>query len=383
MPWICVLAVPLASPALAGSSFSKGPNGTLALYLFHKELGYDVFRAMDVAELDGATSLALVHGVVSRRQLIDLYEWVKKGRTAIVVQSSSGHRARDECKDISFGNYLTIRRSRPHEADSETKNRQICKMHPDLSFRSTTCLIHLDAGRPLIRSEVGALAVEYRIGSGLLLVLADDQLVTNAGLNEDDTAVFLRRWVSGILDAGGRVGFVESTGGKLWRTIKDAKLLPLLCQMLVILLLVYWHMLPRFGEPVESRGPVAAGFFSPESKGLGRRAFIQHTDSLGHLYQRARGSAFALEQIYERVKLRVGKLRKTEAFEMSSDNSDFQHDFVQRISTRSGESRENVERLVATVEATLLDTTTDSRKEQLRFRLARRLVSLYRRSGRN
>jgi hypothetical protein len=371
------LAVALAAVALAPgraratpSSYSVAPAGTKVLYLFVEDLGYKVTRVFDLDEVDAGAHALVMLAPASGREGRRVTEWVSRGHKLVLAPpllSEDGF-----CQDFKFGK-LEIKRARAFSMTATS--------HRDLNLRASACSLAVPpTGRAVAGRPDRALAFDHAAGSGLMLILAHEDVLVNMSLDRDDIAVLLRRWLLENVPRGSRVVFVEGKqGGQLLEIVRRANLMPFLAHGLAFLLLLYWMLAPRFGDP------------SPTVASL-RRAFAQHAHALGRLYRHRRASAYALKRQYDRFLERVlgrgerrgkgfsvgGARERGEALRLGRERASL----AARIATRSGRDPDGVESILAQVEYGVASAETpDPREVQHHFRLSQSPAALERTSA--
>lgn len=363
--WILLgLTLLLASPAAARpSSYSRFPGGTKALYMLLSDLGYRTHRIFETGKLDSGVDLLVLAGSVSEREGETILGWVRRGNGVILAPSvfdEKGH-----CSEIRLGS-LVLKRRRPQKKGAGTA-------HAELNLRPSACILSTPArGIPLVGTQEATVAVDLPLGKGKALVLAHQDLLVNANLDRDDLVVLIRRWLSDHLPAKARVAFLEEQRQAmgLLSMLRRAGLSLFLLHGLVWLVLLYWALAPRFGDPSAAR---------PQT----RREFSQHARALGHLYQHRRASAHVLRYQYERFVDRVlGRSdpasRRAGLVARSREGlRDNRSSLSTVIATRTGRDADQVESVLAQVHY-ILDSTEPvmQRDLQRHFRLSQSLAAL-------
>jgi len=344
------LVLGASAPAMARpagpTSLSKRPGGTKVLYLLLADLGYRPRRVFTREGLE-PFGVAVALGPQLRRDARRLARWVRGGRLLIFAPPLADERG--ICKGVELGE-LKIERKFRFDKERTTKAEAA-----DLRLGANPCVITAPAGgRVLARTDDGAVVLERQLGRGWVLLLAHAELLTNGKLDRDDIAVLLRRWLARRAERGARVAFVERRrGGQLWQLLERANLLPFLGHGLLLLLLIYWRVTPRFGD---------ADAFEPAQ----RRAFSEHARALGTLWRRAGGSAHALGQIYERAR---GRLRQ-------GGGRGQQRTLAASIAARSGRDADEVQQLLGAVQQVTARADGGGGDPQRDLRLARQLAAL-------
>jgi hypothetical protein len=341
------------------SSYSEQGGGAKVLYLFLQDLGYQTARVFSVDEVDPKTEVLVVLGGAEGREGRRVLDWLRTGRTLVLAPPL----VTDEgiCATFTFGT-LTLPR-RGHVVFDKSG-----KKHPELNLRESACTMTAPATATMLAGErERALVFEHVADRGRMLVLAHEDMLVNNNLDGDDIAVLLRRWLSAHVTPGARVTFLEGRqGGELLEMVKRANLTALLLHGLVFLLLLYWCVVPRFGDP----RPVDL---------TTRRAFAQHARGLGHLYQHRGASAYLLKQQYERFLARIlGHTAGAQAAGVSlREARQNRGKLAKLISTRTGRDADSVESTLAQVEYIVGATdVVDPKDVQRHFRLSQSLAAL-------
>lgn len=351
------------SPDLSAksSTFSKDISGSKVLYLLLQDVGYQVKRVFSTRTLRDH-DLLIVLGTLSKIEGDEVLKWVEEGKTLIVAPSLFDEKGR--CETTNFGS-LKIERSFELKADKKIS----AKDHNDLSLRKASCLLKTGNDlNPLITNDHGALAVEKNYHKGRILILAHHDILSNREIDSDDIAVFLRRWIAKNAPYGGKIAFFEfHHGGALWKMLKKSNAWLFALHSLLILLLIYWMVTPRFGdaEPYIYRQ---------------RRAFAAHAYSLGFLYQHARQSGYVLNQIFLRF---MKRMRGSKSNLIKDNEMRFsREEIAQRLATKARRDQESIESLLAQIEYQAQDLRHKEYNDVLRdFRLAAALVDLQKASG--
>jgi hypothetical protein len=370
-----LLLVSSGSASATPSTYSTGWGGAKALYALVEDLGFEV-RRIDIEQARQAQNgrgeqvdVLVRLGPLAGDDAEQALTWVRDGHAMIVGLPLAG--GGGLCGDVELGS-LTFRRNTAAAAVKEATQ------HPELKLRPTACALKVPAGaEALTGSGEAALAVQMRLGQGHVLVLAHSDLVVNANLNRDDLVVLIRQWLFDHAPARGTVAFVEErrgTAGGLLRLVQQANLSVFVLHGLAFLLLLYWALAPRSGDP--RRGPRDT-----------RREFSLHARTLGHLYQRRRASAHALRQQYVRFLDRV--LGRTEpgggvatGGGQPPERRQSRTALAALVATRTGRDPTEVESLLAQVEYSSATTEpAEARDVQRHYRLSQAIAALQQRSA--
>ncbi len=353
----------------ASSTFSGYRGGAKAVYLLLDDLGYRTSRVFHFKEVDKEVDVLVQIGPeLSSVPVDDVLAWVRKGHQLVLALPLA--ELGGVCADVRYGS-LTLKRHKPKDLTKTTK-------HPDLKLRKSECALKVpQGGKALAGTSGAALAAHLPLGQGEVLLLAHEDLLINANLNKDDLAVVLRRWLSDNAPARGKVAFYEQRGegagvGTIVSMMRRAGLGPFLLHGLIWLLLLYWALAPRFGDP------------RPVERST-RREFSQHARALGHLYQRRKASAQALKHQYERFLNKVlggaegggGVNAGAVGARKRRGLRDNRAALSALIATRTGRDPDGVESLLAQVEYTVNSAEQADAKDVVRhFRLGQSLAAL-------
>ncbi|MCA9666350.1 MAG: DUF4350 domain-containing protein [Myxococcales bacterium] len=383
----CALA--LTSLIAHGSTYDRGPAGTMVLYALLSDIGYKVVRLFEARELTGSMRVAVAVGQISSERAKKLIAWAKRGRTLIIAPPLVA--GDGLCGNLELAD-LEVKRKRSLSDIKSTTDKK-------LEVRSAVCLLDPPkTARVLLQSKdgKGALAFEHAVGEGRMLVLAHANLLTNRYLATDDVVVVLRRFVAKHAVVGDTIAFLEAArAGQMWRAMQRAGMLPLMGHALLWLLMIYWVFGPRFGET--QRGEQAR-----------RREFSQHARALGSLYLGAQVSGYALRQQYERFRANVfgsehgrggaaaGGVRvapvasagaggsEPDAASNAAHASRRRAALAALVATRSGRDVESVQSLLEQIEsATAQDRPSDPKLVHRHYRLSQSLAELSHSAGRS
>lgn len=366
-----VLVALALAPGRAGgavTTYSTGDGGAKVLYRLLDDLGYQVRRVFDFDAV-GEDTRVLFHLSPSATTPGDeLLRWTREGHLLVVALpvftmmegEDSGY-----CKDFRLGS-LVIKRGSSGASSSKRL------VQDDLSIRPSSCVLKVPSdARVLVGSDEEAIVVDVPLGEGRMLVLAHDGLLTNDSLHRDDLVVALRRWIFDHAEPRSEVAFFEEAFGgfNLMGLLRKTNLQLFVLHGLVWLLLLFWSLLPRSGDP---RAVTR----------VNRREFSQHARALGHLYQRQRASVHALKLQYERFLSRVvGCTDQAAGVERRRRDREA---LATLVATKTGREPEYVESILAQVEYTVgsTDATRDTRDIQRHYRLSQALASMQRGSAR-
>ena len=130
---------------------------------------------------------------------------------------------------------------------------------------------------PVVEGDAGVLLGEYRLWGTTVWVLADPDVISNAGIDESDNAAFAVAMIDALLPNGGTVVFDETIHGftvspDLWKALLSFPLNLALLQGLLAAAVLVWAAAGRFGAPLPPRPRLGAG----------KQVLIDNTASLFH-----------------------------------------------------------------------------------------------------
>jgi hypothetical protein len=211
------------------------------------------------------------------------------------------------------------------------------------------------------REGTGALLVDYRYGLGVIVVLSDPYMVSNAGLRLADN-LFLA--VNVIAGAGGRIAFDEYHQGygagrnELLSYFAGTPILWMFGQAGVVALALAWTRGRRFARPLPA----------PRAD---RRSKLEFVASMAELQLRARAYDLAVENVYGRTRralARYGGVRSDAPVE----------ELAARVAARSGRDPARLEALLRECEDAIAGERLSARRA---VSLARALRALERDLG--
>jgi hypothetical protein len=137
------------------------------------------------------------------------------------------------------------------------------------------------------QGELAPIALEFAVGDGTALVIAEPALFTNASLARGENAVAIYHLAAGR--AGRPVWIDEYYHGSLSRSSALQVLtfhpFPIIAAAVLLAALVWvWGNLVRFGPPLEYRPP-------------SRRNILEYVDAMARLYKKGRKHAFVLKTL--------------------------------------------------------------------------------------
>jgi len=228
-----------------------------------------------------------------------LLNWLKPGRTAVVLSSEllTGHTSSSD--DDSFSDTLGLSIQKATAGQSVT---QFTAVQPTplahgvltLDFRSGA---RIQSTAPevagLFGDRNGSVVSMMPVGKGRLIVIADDAFASNRALGCSENAVFIGNLLGRYARPGAKVLFDEfhhgdadiEGGGSVWGALGRPLQLTIV-QLLLGMLVAFVVASSRFGTPV----PLFR---------QGDRTSAEYVTSLANLYWKAGASTTALEMIYK------------------------------------------------------------------------------------
>ncbi len=212
-----------------------------------------------------------------------------------------------------------------------------------------------------LSNDRGVLLVDYSLGKGRIVVLADPFIVANNGISRADN---LQLAVNLVAASGGLIAFDEFHQGReasqnaLISYFAGTPVVAICAQLALIVLVIIWSQGRRFARPLPLQQ-------------VDRRSSLEFVASMAELEQRARAHDLALENIYTRT-------RRVLARYAGSSNSSPRAEIAARVAERSSLNREELELLMRSCEETVNGAPTDARSS---LDLARRLREVERALG--
>ncbi|HET9933873.1 MAG TPA: DUF4350 domain-containing protein [Polyangiaceae bacterium] len=258
------------------------PNGHHLLTKLLRERGREVRHlALSTGEVDDDVSQLLVFGRDTSPEVWStVLAWAEEGGSVIVTEPSE-----------------ELTRALHVDREGSFACTHALELAPRALAQSLTVI---DAGARRLRlpdapgsksaprveasCDGSARIATFHYGEGYVTVLANPELFGNISLTVGDNAAFVLELFGPPRGALGLVG--SWTGGGVTsplRALQNAGLSALMLELLVVLLVFFWHRGAAFGIP---RDP----------SDLARRAFADHVRALGRSYARAKANRHALSQ---------------------------------------------------------------------------------------
>lgn len=223
-----------------GSSYDASPHGFRAAYLLLEELGYPVVRSK---RLGGRDVRWVLFPTKAEEEAAALEDWVRHGGLLILADDSA-----------EFASYLGMKlQIQTKDADSEDEEASGLGV-ARLAGGGTRVRWPEHPGRALVQSGGEPFITEYPLGDGEIWLMNRPEFVANSLLPRADNAVLLARLATESLsDRPGRLAFDEYFHGMRDRPgvttlLFQPPALWVTLQALLLLGLVLWHYIPRFGS---------------------------------------------------------------------------------------------------------------------------------------
>jgi len=196
-----------------------------------------------------------------------------------------------------------------------------------------------------VADEQGPLLVDYRYGSGRIIILSDPYLVANGGIELKDN---LKLAVNTITSSGGLVAFDEYHQGRgitsnaFVSYFAGTPVIPIAIQIVLIVLVVLWTQARRFARPLPM-------------KQVDRRSSLEFVASMSELQERSRAFDLAIENIYSRT-------RRVLARHAGVDYNSPRNLIASRVAERSAVDAQQLETLMRQCEETINGNPINWRK---------------------
>jgi hypothetical protein len=395
------------------STFNSGATGTQAFYDFLHESGRQVVRwregvsalvTLNGPKPDTFVIIGPVQVGYSRRETQEILRWVESGGQLVVIDRQPDRRLvkpREWIIASQIGTYpwseldandfeqmttgivpvkpaqptalalnvesvmpsrfmgeMTIAPAgqKPAETptpDYEDDDEDYEQSRPESETHSRSTERESQAPVVHLRSERGALLLDYPYGGGRVVVLSDPYIVANNGIGRADNLILALNVVGA---RGGLIAFDEFHQGRavthnaLFQYFSGTPVMAICAQLALIGLAIVWSQGRRFGRPL----PL------PQ---VDRRSKLEFVASMAELQQRANAHDLALENIYARV-------RRVLVRYAGLSNSSPRGEIARRVAMRSGINRAELETLMRRCEDTINGASTSARDT---LRMAQRL----------
>jgi hypothetical protein len=271
-----------------GSSYDASPHGFRAAYLLLEELGYPVVRAK---RLGGPDVRWMLFPTKTKQEAAKLDDWIRRGGILLLADDST-----------EFASHLGMK-LQIEKKDAENEEEATGLGVTRLAGGATRVRWPGQTGEVRVQAGGEPFVTVYELGDGEVWLMNRPEFVTNALLPRADNAVLLARLATDALrDRPGRLAFDEYFHGMRDRPgVTELLFRPpalwVTLQALLLLGLVLWHYIPRFGSarplPPPSRrskeeflGALAALL---ERKGDRAAAFAVAADDLARELERELG----------------------------------------------------------------------------------------------
>ncbi|MCB9701262.1 MAG: DUF4350 domain-containing protein [Myxococcales bacterium] len=339
--------------------WSHSPSGAAGVLELLRDRGLEVdyrLETLDALDPAGPSPIVVDGAELSEREWSALLDHVRGGGRALLA---------------GFGDDL------PSELEITPKARAGAQMPPladdlvpgrALVIPGDRGLASTHEGAVVLRADADGVAygVRIRLGDGLLVVLADDRLLTNGALAIPDNGEVLVGLVSALgdrvelVEGGVRDLAIEGGADDPFEAVARAHLTPAILQLLALALLLFLWRGAHFGRPQDPPPP-------------SRRRFAEHVQALARHYERAGArrhalrlyAGWAMERIVERHGGGVGGGAPRGL-----------HRLARRIAARTGQDETAVMRLLAEAQHAQSAPDDDHRGDAEDLRVLRELGDL-------
>lgn len=319
------------------STYHSGPTGTRALHDFLKESGYKVIRWRETTDRLLSDSGGMVETFVvigetrvpfTEEEAQSLRQWISGGGRFVLIDREIDKQLMPKSEGWSLvARLFGLPDFSINPADSKQMTENVTALEPVqpttltaniqkvMPSRFASRLVVLPpteetegeydplenpddmpetSAAPVVHfaDQHGALLVDYRYGSGNILILTDPYIVANGGIKLDDN---LQLAINSIAGREGLIAFDEFHQGKAISQNAFASyfagtpVLALAAQFLLLVLLILWTNARRFGRPL----PLPH---------VDRRSSLEFVASMAELQERSRAFDLAIENIYTRTR---------------------------------------------------------------------------------
>jgi hypothetical protein len=222
-----------------GSSYDASPHGFRAAYLLLEELGYPVVRAK---RLGGPDVRCMLFPTKTKEEAVTLGDWVRRGGILLLADDSAE-------LATHLGMTLQIQKQDAVPAEEEASGLGVAR----LAGGGTHVRWPGHPGEVRVKAGGEPFVTVYELGHGEVWLVNRPEFVTNSLLSHADNAVLLTRLATDALhERPGRLAFDEYFHGMRDRPgVTELLLQPpalwVTLQALLLLGLVLWHYMPRFG----------------------------------------------------------------------------------------------------------------------------------------
>lgn len=289
---LTLIAAPSNSHLNTGSTYNRAPNGYGAWYAFMQQRGTPIQRWQkpfsNLLEEKRSITLLRVNSQTDVPVLAQMeQDWVKKGNTLVIL----GVQGR-----VTEAAFSTMQQSTVGSVKIDTRRRQ--------------SLLGRQYQEKQLGDRFGAVVWEEQLSQGRVIFSTTPHLAANAYqgypsnytylahlLSKDGSSILVDEYIHGYKDPD--VGESEAEGDLLTYLAQDlltylaqTPLFPMLLQVGVLLLVLFWAQSWRFGPPVSLNTPVVDN----------SEAYIQ---ALAGVLQKAECSELVLDVVgsYEQLQL--------------------------------------------------------------------------------
>lgn len=295
-------------PDTAPTSFNARPVGLKALYLLYDRLGFTVKRlAAPWTRLNQQAALLIVQEPftsdreVTQREIAALTHWIEQG--GIVLYATTlpvrGYDSRDPLSGDLANDAAPNTPSVATIGTDRVNNPFLHNVH-QIAVRSPIRL-RFRPGAPyvvLLRDAHGNVIVAKQVGKGWFLAVADDLLLNNAGIAQQDNAIFMANVAAQAVGKTNRwILFDEYHHGYGFEVAPEAvqrediwQALPQPLRLAVIYLVAFGLVI-IYNEN-RRRGPLRSIPLPPALAGA------DYVIAMGRLLLRAGATDLALQQLY-------------------------------------------------------------------------------------
>jgi hypothetical protein len=282
------------------SSHSAAPGGTLGLYLWLEELGFQTVRIENQAfAVPDEARLLFVHSpieAITANEANSILEWVERGNTLYVSDEalfSENELFQELDARLEFGSFRDMVTPTQPIADAEIGELQ-ADARSVIGMDRDDFVSYADG-------DGNSLLVRLEHGAGTIWLSGAPELLTNEALRDEDNAKFAAAMV-GELESGSVIAFDEyhlglksEEEGGLGAVIYNS---PWGWGLILAGLILFGYLVlngQRFGRVL------------PMPRALGRRSPSEYVTSMANLFRRANKRGMVLNHYRHSLKRRLGR----------------------------------------------------------------------------
>lgn len=308
------------------TTYHSGPTGSRAFYDLLNELDYPVMRWREqpgklLSDVEKVQTFVLIGPTpveVTEEESEELLRWVTKGGRLVLIDRWPTPLLLPESGDwkVSMGglvspsaatdsanpkdmteNVLALQPAQPTTLTEGVQSVLPSRFASHIEFGAEALKqANTDSFSPApvvhLRDNNGPLLVDYRIGSGRIILLSDPYIVSNGGINLKDN---LQLAINIVASGGGLIAFDEYHQGRgltenpFASYFAGTPIIAIGVQLVLLVIFILWTRGRRFARAL----PL------PQ---VDRRSSLEFVASMSELQERSRAFDLAIENIYSRTR---------------------------------------------------------------------------------